>query len=384
MSDNEEHEEAPLVDNAQRNRKTIFGRFMEKVKEKVYFFLFEYHTSQEIRIMDRRLGYIYYFCLIAIMLYLILFVFMFKKKYLDLEKAEGIVYTTLLGKAISYENLTYVWDGVEENPWGHETNSAFVPSKVIVTRRQSYGACASAILPCESDKDCNPQDVPNYIVSSKCGETLEGTKGCIAWQWCPPENSYNSTEYYLEGAAHQQIWLKYQVQFKRLADTEYSNMDATEMTLYPGPNSDAWEVNDITLMAGSNFSDITEKGAVIEANLVVNCLSNPAEDCDTHLEVERLDDIEQGGFSLQYARYYREGETLYRDLIHFRGVRFLFSCSGIYTKASLYKIVLEISAALGLLIAATAITDGVMLNVMKEKRHYRQLKIKEIEVVNED
>lgn len=41
---------------------------------------------------------------------------------------------SLHGKAIS-EDESYVWDVVEENPWGKETNAVFVPSKVMITRK---------------------------------------------------------------------------------------------------------------------------------------------------------------------------------------------------------------------------------------------------------
>lgn len=157
-----------------------------------------------------------------------------------------------------------------------------------------------------------------------------------------------------------------------------------EIRLYPGPLSNAWETNDLTLLAGSNFSDITEKGAVIQATIVVSCIANPFEECGTYLQVRRLDDVDGGGYSIQHAHYYREGDYLYRDLYHMKGVRFLFSCLGIYITSSLYKIVLQISSALGLLIAASAITDGVMLSLLKEKSHFKMLKVKESQDFNDD
>lgn len=67
-----------------------------------------------------------------------------------------------------------------------------------------------------------------------------------------------------------------------------------------------------------------------------------------------------------------------------RGVKILFECRGIFTSPSLYQIILQLSSALGLLIAASAITDGVMLNLLKEKNHYKQLKITQSEDMNED
>jgi hypothetical protein len=58
--------------------------------------------------MDRRLGYIFYSALVAILLYLIIYVFIIQQNYLDKEKANGKVFVSLLGRAISYENETFV------------------------------------------------------------------------------------------------------------------------------------------------------------------------------------------------------------------------------------------------------------------------------------
>ena len=44
-------------------------------------------------------------------------------------------------------------------------------------------------------------------------------------------------------------------------------------------------------------------------------------------------------------------------------------------KPSLQQIVLQVSAAIGQLIAAKKLTDAVMTMLMKEKRHYNDLKI---------
>ena len=336
-----------------------------------------YTTSKDVRILDRRLGYIYYTSLALIVTYLVVVVFIINQQYLDTEKVEGSVYVTLLGQAYSTGSLPYVWDVPEENPWGPETAAVFVPSKVILTRKQFYGVCADPLLFCETNADCSPVDLPNVIEGSSCLDTAEGTKGCLAWKWCPPDNSMTSTVYYLENAAHQIVWVRLKVEFSRLTKLSKDTLDSDHIELYPGANSDSWEVNDIALMAGFNFSDITEKGAVVQATIVLGCISNPTENCDTRLEVKRLDSVDSGGYSISFAEYYREGDTLYRDLYHMKGVRILFSSVGVYVAASLFNMILQLASALGLIIACNAITDGVMLNLLKEKTHFQKLKVKD-------
>lgn len=338
-----------------------------------------YESSQQVNIKNRFLGYIYWTCFATIMLYILIYVFIVSKQYLDEEKAEGIVYPKLLGSAVSEENSTYYWDLAEEVPWGEEGNSVFVPAKVVITRRQVQGSCANPQLYCESDDDCTSNDLPNVVETEECGDTLEGSKGCMSWGWCPPENSYNSTTYYLEGASKQIMWLRYQLLFRQIIDTEVGTLDDSSFDMFPGEGSDAYEVNDLLLQGGTNFSDIVETGAVFQVKTVVLCVMNPEEQCDTHVEVKRLDDLDGNGFALSYANYYRVNGTLYRDLRRMIGVRFLLSCSGIYKAPSFQKIVLQLASAIGLLIAASAVTDAIMLYLLSEKQHYRKLKILEVE-----
>ena len=66
-----------------------------------------------------------------------------------------------------------------------------------------------------------------------------------------------------------------------------------------------------------------------------------------------------------------------------KGVRVIFSVIGVYTAPSLYNIVLQLASALGLLIATSAITDAIMLNILKEKTHFRKLKIFESPDLND-
>ena len=73
-----------------------------------------------------------------------------------------------MGTARSTGDHPYVWDIEEENPWGRETGSIFVPSKVIVTKKQTYGLCADPLLYCENDDDCTPVDLPNYVEGEYC------------------------------------------------------------------------------------------------------------------------------------------------------------------------------------------------------------------------
>lgn len=370
----EVQENAPLVEDLEPARPQE-EEYKEGALERWCSFLYHYTTPKEVNIKDRRLGYMYTFFLVAISLYLVIVVFAINKGYLDNEQAQGKALVQILGSAVTNDNYTYVWDTVEEAVGGRETNTAFVPSKIIRTRRQYQGLCASTRLFCELDSDCKTSDLPNYIETPQCGRTPEGRGGCVVWQWCPPENSNNSETYYLKGAGDQQIWIRTDVKFRELSEKHKQTFDDDSPTVYPDQDANTFRLRDMLYLAGSNYSDIVEKGAVLSVRMFSQCTKNPEEKCDEHMEVDRMDSLTGFGYSTTYARYYREQGVFMRDLYHMFGVRVIVNSFGVFQKPSLQQIVLQISAAIGQLIAAKKLTDAVMTMLMKEKRHYNDLKV---------
>ena len=338
-------------------------------------FLYNYTTPKEVNIKDRRLGYMYTFFLVIIALYLVIVVFAINKGYLDYEQDQGKAYVQILGNAVSNDNLTYVWDTAEETIGGRETNTAFLPTKVLVTRRQFQGLCASPQLYCDRDSQCSTSDLPNVIEAPLCGQTPDGTRGCMTWQWCPPEIQQYSDVYYLEGGADQQLWIRTDVKFRDLSSKHQQTFDEDDPTVYPDQDADTFRLRDLLYLTGSNYTDVVEKGAVLSVRMFSQCTKNPQEKCDTHVEVDRMDSLTGFGYSTSYARYYRENGVLMRDLYHMYGVRVLVNVFGVFQKPSLQQIVLQVSAAIGQLIAAKKLTDAVMAMLMKEKRHYNDLKV---------
>jgi hypothetical protein len=63
------------------------------------------------------------------------------------------------------------------------------------------------------------------------------------------------------------------------------------------------------------------------------------------------------------------------------GIRIFAKAQGIVSELSIMNIVLQISSAIGLLLAARSLTDFVMLSVFREKNHYRNMKILKTELL---
>lgn len=80
-----------------------------------------YHTQQELKVLDRRLGYFFYVAFLIIFIYIVVWVrylfcwplqnFGIKKMYLNKSPKEGFVYIKGFGEAYSaVGNWTHVWD----------------------------------------------------------------------------------------------------------------------------------------------------------------------------------------------------------------------------------------------------------------------------------
>jgi hypothetical protein len=70
-----------------------------------------------------------------------------------------------------------------------------------------------------------------------------------------------------------------------------------------------------------------------------------------------------------------------RTLYEATGIKLFAKTSGTVQELSLYNIVLQLSSAIGLLLAAKSLTDFVMLKVFNEKNHYANMKFIKTELL---
>ena len=64
-----------------------------------------------------------------------------------------------------------------------------------------------------------------------------------------------------------------------------------------------------------------------------------------------------------------------RDLYHLVGLRITFVSEGMATKISFYKILLQFSSAIGLMLGAKILVEFCMLNCFAERSHFKKLKM---------
>jgi len=97
--------------------------------------LFAYDTVKEVRVLDRRLGLIYYLVLGLVVFYVTVIVFLINKKYQDYEKSDGWVLAKIHNSPFAADNTVPfdIYDAVH-NPG--EAGALFLPTRVLITRGQ--------------------------------------------------------------------------------------------------------------------------------------------------------------------------------------------------------------------------------------------------------
>eukprot|EP00347_Sterkiella_histriomuscorum_P007628 403348185 len=142
---------------------------------------------------------------------------------------------------------------------------------------------------------------------------------------------------------------------------------------YPRANPTQFKVKDLLQIAGvTSFSKVREKGAVLIATIIWRCTTEHG--CTRGIEVTRMDQSESG-YQLTKDEYQTSGKGLnQRTQTQANGIRIFTRAKGFVQEWSIINIVLQISSAIGLLLAARSLTDFIMLNIFREKNHYANMK----------
>merc|ERR1719504_472839 len=143
--------------------------------------IFAYETVKWVRVLDRRLGLVYYTMLIIIVIYIVLYVCIIEKQYLDFEKSSGWIIVQVLNQQKSDRGIT--WDAYDRITNPGEQGAVFIPTRILTTKGQTQdGFCESPTHPCTQPADC---DIDNELLQqSQC---VNGH--CMRRQWCPAENT---------------------------------------------------------------------------------------------------------------------------------------------------------------------------------------------------
>lgn len=322
--------------------------------------LFSYNTIQQVKILDRWLGVLNNILTLIILGYIVVYVFIYDKGYLEYEQAKGVTLTHVHGDVVSQGtagDLKFFAASEITYP-GLENGNIMVGTKISYAK-QKRGVCLDLTMPCASVDDCSDG------VNAECTE--DGF--CKEPSWCPDEDDARADTFKLD-TADLQIWVKSGIQFMRLKPEKYFSGDFTkpisEGTLEDGKNT--FTVRDLLDKCDPpvRFEEISELGAAVEIQFVWDCNVN-RDKCTPHIQARRVDsmfDPENIGFKFDYP-HYTSPDT--RNLVTVRGIRLYLRSLGTGEMVSTAAIVLKVSTGLTLLGLAQIFTDLLMIKCFKNK-----------------
>lgn len=343
--------------------------------------LFAYETVKWVRVLDRRLGLVYYSMLIIIIIYVVLYVCIIEKQYLDFEKTSGWVIVQTLNHQRS--DAGHIWDSYDRITNPGEQGAVFIPTRILKTKGQiSDGYCPSLLHNCTVAKDC---DIDNEDLQkgSQCNAGF-----CMRRQWCPPEDPNKpgiTDQEYLE-FGNVELWFQTYVHYHKF-NLDVATTDEKEEILYPVRRANTYPLHDLIRMANLEPEEVVENGAVLIANALLDCDLDSGE-CGSKIETINVDT--KAGYNYAYAHNYFECNadktqcTRKRDLIRMYGIRLLGFATGFGSKTSFAQIVLQTSSGIALMMVAQTVADMVLMMVIAERKHYTDQKVLMTEDFNDD
>jgi len=335
--------------------------------------VFAYETVKWVRVLDRRLGLVYYTMLIIIVIYIVLYVCIIKQQYLDFEKSSGWIIVQVLNNQKS--DLGVTWDTYDRITNPGEQGAVFIPTRILITKGQTQeGFCESMVHTCTVPADC---DIDNELLSKS--ECVNGH--CMRRQWCPAENADAPTTetQYLE-FNQVELWFSTYVHYHKF-QLDVATTDERKEISYPMKRANTYPLHDLIRMANLDPEEVVENGAVIIANALLECDLDSGE-CGSKVTTINVDT--KAGYNYAYNHIYSEDGVRKRDTLRMYGIRLLAFATGFGSKTSFPMIVLQTSSGIALMMVAQTVSDFVLMSVIAERKHYTDQKVLQTEDFNED
>lgn len=205
---------------------------------------FEYDTPKIVHIRSKSIGVVNRAVQLLIIAYIIVWVFILKGGYQQVDI--GIPGTTTKVKGVAYHSTNdtrikrKVWDTQDVVIPAQENGAFFVTTNVIVTENQTQGVCPESrnVLQaqCTSDTNCTAGTVyllGHGITTGVCNTT---TNTCMVEAWCPVETDelISHTQAVLHGTRKFTVLVKNHVYFPFYDKTRSNVLEASNKTYLQG------------------------------------------------------------------------------------------------------------------------------------------------------
>lgn len=364
-----------------------------------FFSLFNYKTEKYVIAENKKVGILFRLYQIAVLGYIIGWVFLVKKGYQEKEEScQSSVITKVKGVALTNnsESGLHLW-GAEDYvmpPQGEQV--FFVVTNYIETPNQRLGFCAeSPKVPegqCLNNEDCAEGQAVRAGHGIRTGFCMNETRTCEIQGWCPVENHHKPFEASLGVAENFTVYIKNFIRFPKFEFSKSNVLDTTDLKRCSydkvnDPYCPIFRLGDLVSLTGNSFEDMALKGGSIGIQIEWNCdLDKDSSACNPEYRFTRLDmnvnNSVTSGYNFRYARYYKDkaGEN-YRTLYKVYGIRFDIMINGRAGKFNIVPTVIAIGSGLALMGAGAFACDMILLYMMNTSSYYRERKF---EIIQKD
>ncbi|TSL28152.1 P2X purinoceptor 5 [Bagarius yarrelli] len=270
--------------------------------------LVDYKTEKFFVAKNKRIGVLFRLFQLAVIGYIIGWVFIWKKGYQEKEETvQSSVFTKV--KGVTLTNTTelglHVWGAEDYVIPSQGDNVFFIVTNYLETPNQSLGYCTeSPKVPdgvCSHDDDCAEGESVVAGHGIKTGRCMNETDTCEIYGWCPVEHKPLPKLPLLGKAENFTVYIRNFIRFPKFHFSK------------------------------SNILPTSNHGGSVGVGIEWNCNLDTSE-CTPEYSFTHLDfsnGSELNGYNFRFARYYRDanGKT-YRSLFKVYGIRFDIMVSG--------------------------------------------------------
>ncbi|KAB5522413.1 hypothetical protein PHYPO_G00159260 [Pangasianodon hypophthalmus] len=359
---------------------------------------FDYKTQKFFVARNKKIGVLFRLFQLAVIGYLIGWVFVWKKGYQEREESiQSSVFTKLKGVAVI--NTTghglNVWSTEDYVVPSQGDNVFFIVTNYLETPNQKLGLCAeSPKVPdgvCSHDDDCIEG---NSVIAGhglKTGRCISETRTCEIYGWCPVEQRQTPKVPLLGEAENFSVYIRNFIRFPKFDFSKSNVLPSTNHTYLKScyydkvhhPYCPIFRVGDLVNWTGHSFQEMAVKGGSVGVGIEWNCdLDKDASKCTPEYSFTRLDSSKGSnitGYNFRFARYYRDenGEN-YRSLFKVFGIRFDIIVNGEAGKFSIVPTVVNIGSGVALIGVGVFCCDMLLIYLMRGRSFYRERKFETV------
>ncbi|XP_031166862.1 P2X purinoceptor 5 isoform X1 [Sander lucioperca] len=374
--------------------------------------LLNYKTEKYVIAENKKIGILFRLYQLAVLGYIIGWVFVVRKGYQEREEAiQTSVITKLKGVTLTNSSETglHLWSAEDYVIPPNGEQVFFVVTNYIETPNQRLGFCAESFkVPngrCQSDDDCvvgetviaghAPPSQESLLSSSgiKTGLCLNSTGTCQIRAWCPVEHSQRPTEPLLSAAENFTIYIKNFIRFPKFEFSKSNVLETSDDSYLKRCSYDRenhlycpiFRLGDLVSWTGYDFQGMAAKGGSVGIVIEWNCdLDKDSTQCNPQYSFTRLDlklnKSVTSGYNFRYARYYKDqNDVTFRTLYKVYGIRFDIMVNGQAGKFNIVPTIIAIGSGVALLGAGAFACDMILLYMMNTSSFYRERKF---EIIN--